>query len=128
VLGLGGCLGGRPRRVMAAVVEPRGAAAESPNAGGSARDGASASGIGKSRWRRREPAVERRGVAVVEPRGAAAESPDVGGSARDGASAGHGDRGNRRGGGASRGGGGGAAWGGCQIAICGRARSGCLGL
>jgi hypothetical protein len=106
-----------------AVVEPRGAAAESPNAGGSARDGASASGIGKSRWRRREPAA-----AVVEPRGAATESPDAGGSGRDGASAGHGDRGNRRGSGASRGGGGGAAWGGCQIARCGRARSGCLGL
>jgi hypothetical protein len=86
-----------PRWVTVAAVEPRGAAAESPNAGGSAQDGASASGIGKSRWRRREPeaTVERRGVAVVQPCGAAAKSLDAGGSARDGASAGHGGRVNR---------------------------------
>jgi hypothetical protein len=65
-----------------AAVEPRGVATESPDAGGSARDGASAGGIGKSRWPREL-------VAVVERRGvAAAKSPDAGGSARDGASAG----------------------------------------
>jgi hypothetical protein len=98
VLGLGGRLDRLPRRVTAAAVEPRGAAAESPDAGGSARDGTSTDGIDKS-WQRREPAavVEHRGVVVVELRGAAAESLDAGGSAQDGASTGHGGRGNRRG-------------------------------
>jgi hypothetical protein len=88
-----------PQRVTVVAVEPRGAAAESLDAGGSTRDGASASDIDKSRRWWREPAmtVEHRGVAVVQPRGAAVESPDAGGSARDGASEGHGDRGNRRG-------------------------------
>jgi hypothetical protein len=55
VLGLGGRLGGQPRQVTVVAVEPRGTAAESPDAGGSARDGASVSGIGKSRRRWREP-------------------------------------------------------------------------
>jgi hypothetical protein len=97
--GVGAQTGWMPRWVMAAAVEPRGAAAESPDVGRSARDGALASGIGKSRRRRREPAVavKRRGVVTVEPCGAAAESPDAGRFARDGASAGHDGRGNRRG-------------------------------
>jgi hypothetical protein len=47
VLGLGGRLDGRPWPVTATAVEPCRAAAKSPDAGGSARDGASAGGIGK---------------------------------------------------------------------------------
>jgi hypothetical protein len=90
VLGMGGRLDGRPRRVTVAAVEPHGAAAESPDAGGSAQDGTSASGIGKSQRRWMEPVA-------VEPHGTVAKSPDAGGSARDGASAGHGGRGSRRG-------------------------------
>jgi hypothetical protein len=119
--------GWTPRRATAATVEPRGVAAESPDAGGSTRDGASADDIGKSWWRR-EPAavVERHRVAAVEPRGVAAESPNAGGSARDGASV-SGVGGSRR----EREPVGRLWWsrvGGCRITGCGGIRSGCFGL
>jgi hypothetical protein len=86
-------LGGRHRQVMAA---------ESSDAGESARDGAPTSHDGRgNRWGRRHRQVTSaaaRGVVAVEPSGAAAKSPDAGGSAQDGASTGHDGRGNRRGG------------------------------
>jgi hypothetical protein len=53
VLGLGGHLSGRPRWVTAAAVEPRGATTESPDAGGSAWDGASAGHGGRGNRRGR---------------------------------------------------------------------------